>query len=83
MNNVTYNKKTSPPKVDNVCDNCKGGNFFIRSDDNMESIRVRLLTYKKQTQQIARYYQDRHRYLNVAARLSTNEIYKKIHDFIK
>jgi len=42
------NRFTSPPKVENVCDNC-GGELQHRSDDNEDTIRNRLTVYQEQT----------------------------------
>ena len=80
--NTTYNSKTSPPKIENICDKCGGSNFFTRSDDNIDSIKVRLLTYKNQTQQIIKYYQDRKHYLNLVADGSADYIHRDICRFI-
>lgn len=80
--NTTYNRKTSPPKIANICDKCRGTDFFTRSDDNIDSIKVRLLTYKNQTQQIINYYQDRKHYLNLVADGSADNVHSNICNFI-
>ena len=43
------------PKVSGKCDKC-GGNIIQRKDDNEETIRDRLETYKKQTKPLLEYY---------------------------
>ena len=43
------------PKVEGVCDNC-GGELYQRDDDKPESVKKRLVVYKKQTEPLIEYY---------------------------
>jgi adenylate kinase len=52
-----YNMYTSPPKIDDSCDEC-GGSLRHRSDDNEATITSRLRVYETQTSPLLNYYQD-------------------------
>ncbi len=53
---ATYNKSGNQPKVDGVCDVCKGTEFKTRSDDTEEVVKKRLDTYHKEVEAIIKYY---------------------------
>ncbi len=53
---ASYHIKFNPPKVAGVCDVC-GGELYQRADDNPETVRTRLETYKEQTAPLIDYYQ--------------------------
>ncbi len=52
MFHVTFH----PPKAEGTCDQC-GGTLFQRDDDREETIRARLVNYKKMTEPLLGYYQ--------------------------
>jgi adenylate kinase len=51
-----FHVKFEPPKKEGVCDKC-GGELYQRDDDKEETIKSRLLVYKKQTEPLIAYYQ--------------------------
>ena len=51
---VLFNK----PAVEGVCDAC-GGELYQRSDDNEETVRNRLAVYRRQTEPLVSYYEER------------------------
>ncbi|MBT1073369.1 adenylate kinase [Pelotalea chapellei] len=51
-----YHNMYAPPKVEGVCDWCKG-ELVQRTDDHEESIKNRLLTYENQTAPLKAYYE--------------------------
>jgi len=51
-----YHIKFYPPKVRTICDYC-GGELYQRSDDAIDTIKERLVIYKKKTQPMIEYYQ--------------------------
>lgn len=52
-----YNDHTKPIPADGKCTNCGQENLFTRrSDDNAESLKVRLMAYYKQTSPLIGYY---------------------------
>ena len=51
-----YHDKFQRPKADGVCDQCGGGNFTRRADDNEATVRARLTAYHQQTAPILPYY---------------------------
>ena len=44
-----------PPRVENVCDDC-GGKLIVRPDDTVETLKLRLETYKENSKEILDYY---------------------------
>jgi adenylate kinase len=55
---AVYHVKYNPPKVEGMCDLC-GGNLMQRDDDREEVVKKRLEVYRKQTQPLIEFYQDR------------------------
>lgn len=51
-----YHERFSPPKQENVCDRCGSSEFKRRADDNAETARARLATYREQTAPLLPYY---------------------------
>ncbi|OEU59532.1 MAG: adenylate kinase [Desulfuromonadales bacterium C00003094] len=55
---ATYQLTFNPPQLEGVCDLC-GGALYQRDDDTEESVRNRLLVYKRETQPLIDYYRSR------------------------
>jgi adenylate kinase len=55
---ATYHLTSKPPRVDGHCDHC-GCPLVQRSDDNPESIRIRLQEYAAKTAPLLAYYAER------------------------
>lgn len=51
-----YNLVLNPPKQENVCDKC-GHELIQRKDDNIETIKLRLESYFKETNPLVNYYE--------------------------
>jgi len=54
---ATYQLTFNPPKKEEVCDLC-GGALYQRDDDTEESVRNRLLVYKRETKPLIDYYEN-------------------------
>ena len=54
---ATYQLTFNPPQAEGVCDLC-GGALYQRDDDTEESVRNRLLVYKRETQPLIDYYEN-------------------------
>lgn len=54
---ANFHKTNMPPKKDGVCDNC-AGELYQRPDDNVETIKKRLIVYKDEVEGLIKYYQD-------------------------
>lgn len=54
---ATYHLIFNPPQKEDVCDRC-GKGLYHRDDDREESVRNRLLVYKRQTQPLINYYRN-------------------------
>jgi len=59
-----YNERTLKPRIDGKCDKCQG-QVYKREDDQPNVIQERLQVYKKQTQPLLEYYQQKHQIRNV------------------
>ena len=55
---ASYNKISSKPKQEGVCDSC-GGELYQRSDDSLETAKNRLSVYKEQTFPLIEYYTEK------------------------
>ncbi|MBI1273153.1 MAG: adenylate kinase [Alphaproteobacteria bacterium] len=51
-----YHEKFNLPEQEGVCDKCGGTEFTHRADDNAETLKIRLATYRDQTAPILPYY---------------------------
>ena len=50
-----YNLVSSPPKIENVCDQCEG-ELYQRPDDTADAVRQRIQVFTKQTAPLVEYY---------------------------
>lgn len=74
---VPYNLLTHRPKQEGICDVC-GGTLIHRADDNAETIRHRLQTYKKRTAPLIDFYRSKGILLTIDANKKTDAIYDEI-----
>jgi len=51
-----YHDTFKMPKVNGICDDCRGTEFKRRADDNEATLRSRLLAYYKETSPLVGYY---------------------------
>jgi len=72
-----YNIHFNPSKVEGVCDEC-GEKLQVRSDDNEESLKVRLNAYHKSTEPIVAYYQKTGLVHNIDADKSKLDVYASL-----
>src|SRR5512132_1836227 len=69
-----YNVHSDPPKDDEVCDQ-DGSRLIQRDDDREETVRTRLDVYKRQTEPLVRYYEDRDLLRRFDGTRSPTEVY--------
>ncbi len=74
---ASYHKKFNPPKVEGVCDVC-GGELYQRADDNPETVRIRLETYREQTAPLIEYYQNAGLLVEVAGKGALDDITERL-----
>lgn len=63
---ANFHVKNMPPKKEMTCDNC-GGSLYQRDDDKEETIRKRLVVYRKESAPLIEYYESRHKLFRVNA----------------
>lgn len=73
-----YNVYFKPPKSDNVCDRHPEAELIQRTDDTPEKIKVRLQTYKQQTEPLLEYYRASKRLFRVDGMYDPEKIYGEI-----
>lgn len=79
---ASYHIKNLPPKVEDVCDVC-GGELYIRKDDNVDALKVRLEAYHSQTQPLINYYAQYGLIGEVNGDTSLENVFKAIVDLIE
>ncbi len=55
---ANFHKINMPSKKEGVCDNC-GGELYQRPDDNVETIKKRLMVYKEEAAGLIKYYENK------------------------
>lgn len=56
---ATYNKYFKSTKEDNICDYCYASDFITRKDDDLDTLKKRLVDYRNVTQPLLSHYQGR------------------------
>ena len=74
---ASYHILFNKPSVENVCDVCNG-ELYIRKDDNVESVAVRLQTYESQTAPLISYYKEKGMLLEINGQQDINDVFKEI-----
>lgn len=80
-----YNLEFKKPKNEGICDIC-GSALFQREDDNEETVKKRIQTYHKRTEDLIKYYEDQGILYKVHLKVDdmlTTEDAKKILENIK
>jgi adenylate kinase len=72
-----FHVKFEAPKKEGVCDKC-GGELYQRDDDKEETIKSRLLVYKKQTEPLIAYYQKKGLVRSISGSGGIKEIFNLI-----
>jgi adenylate kinase len=81
---ASYHVKFNPPKVLGVCDVCGNTDEFIcRADDNEETVRARLKTYRDQTAPILPYYEAKGQLKHVDGMAGVDDVTKEILTLLK
>jgi adenylate kinase len=78
MYHVTFN----PSRIEGKCDQC-GGDLIQRDDDREETIKSRLVNYKRSTQPLINFYQAGGKLRNVKATGHIDAIYAEIAGLIR
>ncbi len=72
-----YHEVDNPPKVSGKCDRC-GGELYQRDDDKPETVKKRLITYKKKTSPLIEYYKKAGKLLEVISEGGPEAVHRKI-----
>lgn len=77
----TYNTGYIMPKMEGICDNC-GGRVLQRDDDNEETVKKRLETYRIKTQPLVEYYKKMNLLIDVDNKYGAEDSINAIMDTI-
>ncbi|MBQ7888932.1 MAG: adenylate kinase [Erysipelotrichaceae bacterium] len=72
-----YHIASHPSKVEGVCDHC-GGELYQRSDDTVESLKVRLNEYEMNTRPVLDYYSKKGLVVDIDASLPIEEVWQQV-----
>jgi adenylate kinase len=72
-----FHLETRPPKTERRCDRC-GTELTHRADDYPETIRSRMVAYRRQTEPLVGYYDQRGVLVKIPGELSTEEVFAAI-----
>jgi len=72
-----YHIKTTPPKVDAVCDAC-GSPVIQRADDHEEVIEKRLKVYHQQTAPLIQYYTKQGKLRAIDATMPMDQVFERV-----
>ncbi|MFC1970337.1 adenylate kinase [Chloroflexota bacterium] len=72
-----YHATDSPPKVSGKCDRC-GGELYQRPDDNVETVKKRLVVYFEETSPLIDYYKQAGKLVEVNGEGGAAEVNQKI-----
>lgn len=72
-----YNIYFNPPTQENLCNQC-GSSLFQRKDDNIETIKERLIVYQSQTSPLIDYYLKKNLLHSIDANNDQNEIFNNL-----
>ena len=79
---AVYHVKYNPPKIEGVCDLC-GGTLVQRDDDKEEVVKKRLEVYRKQTQPLIEFYQDRGIIYRLDAEKGVEELFEEVKGLVR
>ncbi len=74
---ATYNLISLAPKQEGICDKC-GGELYQRSDDNRESLKVRLNSYENETAPVIEHYRNLGIVVDVNATQEIDNVWKEV-----
>lgn len=76
-----YHIDTNPSRVAGVCDEC-GGELYTRSDDTLESLKIRLAEYESSTRPLLEYYRDHVRIAHIDGDGTIDSVFALIKDVL-
>ncbi len=72
-----YHVDNLPPQVAGVCDVC-GGPLILRKDDNLESLKVRLDYYERETKPLIDFYRDMDLLFDIDGEEAIERVFRRI-----
>lgn len=80
---ATYHKIFNPTKVEGVCDNCGGTEFYQRDDDKPETVKKRIEVNAKQTEDLVRFYEEEGILLEVDGNQKPEAVFSELTELLK
>jgi len=79
---ATYHTESNPPKVPGICDDC-GTPLVQRNDDKEETVRNRLVVYRRNTAELIPYYRKRGLLCEVKGHDGIEQVYNNLDKVLK
>lgn len=80
---ATYHKLFSPTKVEGVCDNCGGTEFYQREDDKPETVKKRIEVNEEQTQKLVEFYKNEGVLFELDGNREADEVFAEIQGLLE
>ncbi|HJK86886.1 MAG TPA: nucleoside monophosphate kinase [Candidatus Megaira endosymbiont of Nemacystus decipiens] len=81
--NKLYNKYFSPPRQENVCDDCGKSDFIVRSDDERKIIIKRLEEFRNETLPVIKCLKNYNNFFKIDAAQSISDIEHEVCNILK
>ena len=78
----TFNVNFNKPKVDGVCDYCKG-DLVLRPDDEEETIKKRLKVFREQTKPLEDFYSEQKKFFVVDGEKQADWVQQQLLNIVK
>ncbi|MDC1174355.1 nucleoside monophosphate kinase [Bacteriovoracaceae bacterium] len=78
-----YNLLSKAPKVEGVCDKCKGTNLAQRKDDNKETVVTRLEVFKNTIEPVLEYYESQGKLTRLDASKGADGVFEQLENTVK
>ncbi len=75
---ASYHNVYHLPKITNHCDYCHGSEFYIRNDDKVEAVQVRLGLYHDNINPLLAYYEQNNLIHNIDASAKVEKVFENI-----
>lgn len=72
-----YHSETKPPKREGFCDKCNSP-LIVRGDDEPETIRTRLVTFRENTLPVVQYYEAEGKLIRINANQEPDKVFEEI-----
>ncbi len=77
----SYHTLFVPPLKEGICDAC-GGELYVRHDDHEDSVKQRLVSYRKKTEPLIAYYKEKNKLVSIRGEGSTDAVWNDLREIM-